>query len=157
MSIIENNQFELDRDQYAAIGMILTFVGGAESVTGRIWSVLANGVGRGVDAAKVARSPMSDKLRAVRDLIGSDGSAADHHFTEIERLYEALALDRHTLAHGFSASTVDGPCIVNFKNRHTVWAADLEKILALALDLRRLCFEMAVQAAQGNLKPSHRE
>lgn len=129
--------------------MILTFVGGAESVTGRILQVVAERNQRPINPQKVASLPMSEKLKAVRAFIARDGSAIDERFSEIERVYEAIATNRHTLAHGFPAATADGPCVVNFRNRHVVWMNNLEGVLADALRLRRACYEMSVQMARG--------
>lgn len=121
------------QEMYAAIGRIVVAWGAAETVLAKMWWHKAFEAGTELDPGKLYNARTTDKFKALRKLIPSDGARPDIQLQRIERPMLDLEPDRHALVHGYLSMTAKGPAVLNLRNDRLAFAIDLPGLLVWAI------------------------
>jgi len=148
-SFAEEKSDMLRDDDYADIGRFITTIASAESVTAKLWWHQSFAVGVTLTTEKVQRTPMTIKLRNLRDLVACDGSRLDRQLTGLQHGFSRVSEARHTLVHGFTSEAGLQPSAINLRNDHQVWMRDLSQLLPWADYLCRLAIQAYSDATRG--------
>lgn len=135
--------------EYADIGRFITTIASAESVTAKLWWHMSFSAGVTLTTGKVQRTPISQKLRRLREFVARDGSRLDQQLSGLEEGFSRVSEARHTLVHGFTSEAGFHPSAINLRNDHQVWMRELPQLLPWADFLCRLAIQAYSDATRG--------
>jgi hypothetical protein len=134
---------------YADIGRFITAIASAESATAKLWWHQSFSAGITLTTEKVQRTPMTDKLAMLRELVARDGSRLDQQLAGLTDGFSRVVESRHTLVHGFTNEVGLHPSAINLRNDHQVWMRDLPQLLPWADYVCRIAIQAYGDATRG--------